>query len=666
MKPMRMKEKRMNQVREAGKRTWRHYGAAVLFVCILGLLLELFFSLPALKGRTAGEGLQTVIALDSVTYEGFHKEDGKLIFDGEQGVIHIPLKGQYVDRLKYSYDYQGLLNLTAKIGVYNEYGELRERDILTIRDKNSKVLSNSYLRIGERAEYAELTVSRQGLYEPGLSYLDFASMTLSFTGFEVNTGPVLNPYRLFFFWCALGIAAFLYLGRELLGKRIEVGFLVIALSVGSLLSLSLPANKVSWDEEIHFAQSFWLANYKSPVSISPTIYQEFSAGVDTWPYNQPDTLEEQREFNEYLDATGDYKNGEIQWSTDLNKTIFTGYAGSALFLKIGQIFQMPFSLLFKFGRLGNLLVYSIIMYFAIKRTPVGKGIVAFMGLMPEPMMLAGVYSYDPTVTAFCFLAFSYLLRAILDEDKKLGWKEYAIIMIAFFWGCRVKAIYAPLLLMGFLIPAERFRNRIEKLLMRSGFVLLFMVLMASFILPVLIAPSATGDVRGEATSEVGQMAYVLGQPLSYGVILIKNIFTTLPSYVLGENVFGLMGHQGTVPFTWLLYAGSTAVILTNGQSSCGKRLSGKQKLWIFGLGALTVAFVWTSMYIVFTTPGNTYIEGVQGRYYMPFLFLVWLLLNPKCIMVHLKNAEYYSFVLGLGGAILLAAYYTNVLQMFCL
>lgn len=653
---------------------------AFAFVCLAGVFLECLCNLPAFLANAPNRGSGANISTDSgmagdtdmagwlqtLTYSGFHEENGGLVFDGESGTIHIPLDGEYVDKFRYSYTYDGLLNLTARVGVYNEYGEVRERDILTIEDRNSKAQQNSYLRIRERADYVELSVSREGLFEPGLSYIDFDSFKLTFTGFEVVAQSSFNWYRVCFFWCALGILTALILCREWIGRRVEMGFLLIALSAGTLLSLSLPANKVSWDEEIHFAQAFWLSNYRSPVSISPAIYQEFSAGIDTWPYNQPGTVEEQKEFDRYLDAAGDYRNGEILWSADLNKTIVTGYAGQALFLKIGQILHMPFSVLFKFGRLGNLLVYCIVIYFAIKKTPVGKGIMAFLALMPEPMMLAGVYSYDPTVTAFIYLAIAYILWAVLEPDKQIGWKEYAVILIAFFWGCRIKAIYAPLILLGFLIPAEHFRNQKEKRLMKVGFLAMFAVLMASFILPVLLAPSETGDVRGVATSEVGQMSYVLGQPFAYAIILIKNIWNTLPSYVLGENSLGQMGHQGLMPFSWLLYAGAVLVILTNGQSSCGKHLNGTQKLWIFALVSAVVALIWTSMYIVFTTPGNTYIDGVQGRYYIPILFLVWLVFNPRCVIVHLKNAEYYPMLLGLGGGILLSAYYMNVLRMFCL
>ena len=43
-------------------------------------------------------------------------------------------------------------------------------------------------------------------------------------------------------------------------------------------------------------------------------------------------------------------------------------------LKIGKDLGLPLAALIRLGRLGNLLVYTAIMFFAIKKTPVGKAI----------------------------------------------------------------------------------------------------------------------------------------------------------------------------------------------------------------------------------------------------------------------------------------------------
>lgn len=647
------------------KKAMRDVLLTVLFVLGFGLAAEFLMNIPALLANGWKAETRREIVWEDISQEGFQKEGNRFTLTGDSGYIHIPLDGSYIGKFGYSYEYDGLLNVTVRVGMRNVYGESRERDAKTMVDRNSRVLQESWIPVFGQADYVDLHVTRDLLREPGLSYIDFDSMELAFTGFSTVTRAAVNWYRLFFFWCLGAVFAVLVAFRSVFAGKIEVGFLFLALTVGTLFSVALPANKTGWDEEVHFSQAFWISNYRDPVDASPALCQEFTAGIDTWPYNQPGSGEEQEALNAYLDRESVYENGNMLWSTDLNKATATGYVGQALFLKAGQLFHLPFSLLFRLGRLGNLLVYSLVIYFAIRKTPVGKAIMAFLALAPEPMMLAGVYSYDPTVTAFLWFSFACILRAILTEET-VTWKEYVLMVGAFVWGCTIKAVYAPLILVGLLIPKERFRNEREYLLMKGGFVVVCGLMMLSFILPVLIAPRDIGDTRGQNTSEKGQMAYILGQPLAYARVLASNMLRTLPSYVIGENSLGLLGHQGQVSFPWLIYAGASAVILTGGQSSSGKHLEWKQKLWILVLCIGTAVLVWTSMYIAFTTPGNTYIDGVQGRYYIPFLFLLWLVLNPSRITVRLKNQDYYGLVLALSGGMLLACCYLEVIQKFCL
>lgn len=637
---------------------------AALVVFWIGICLECLCNLPLFLAQRRGNASYSIAAAD-LEYSGFEETENGLFLTGEEGFLHIPLTGDYIGTFRYSYDYEGLLQVSVRIGMENVYGEVREKSARNEIDRNCKVLDTSWIPIYGKAAYVDLYLNREMLREEGLSYLDFDAMPLTLSDFAAETVPAVNWYRLCFFWCAAGLLTGLVLFWEAVAAKPELGFLVLSLTVGTLFSLSLPANKVSWDEEVHFSQAYWLANYRTPVPVSPAVLQEFSAGIDTWPYYQPSSKEEMAALHAYLDREGDYRTGGHLWSIDLNKTTMTGYVLPACFLKLGSLFRLPFSVVYRMGRLGNLVFYSLVMYLAIRKLPVGKGMLTFLALMPEPVLLAGVYSYDPTVTACLALSFAGIFSVLLVPEEKMDWKTYAVIVGSFFWGCRIKAVYAPLLLLGLLLPREKFKSRREEWLMKGGFVLLCLALMLSFVLPVVFSPRDIGDVRGDATSEKGQLAYILGQPFAYAGVLAANLFRTFPSYLFGEQSLGLLGHQGEIAFPWLLYAGSAAVILTDGGTDGGKLPDRRQKLWILLLCGMTAVLVWTSMYIAFTRPGNTYIDGVQGRYYLPFLFLVWLVLHPSCVRVDLKRGTYHALVLGLAGTILLAAYAWQVLWQFC-
>lgn len=654
---------------------------ALAAVFIIGILGELFFNLPAIRANGWGSKTTRTIEFDDIQTSGFEvatvdkqseniasvesSQSGKtkvLKLTGESGFVHIPLDGTYISQFVYGYDYDGILNATVHIGYRNVYGEQREADSKMINDRNCRVLKFSSVPVNGKVDYVDLLITND---EEDLPYEDSINLSLSLTGFATATGACINWYRIFLIWSAAAILFALIFFRDFIAKRIEVGFLLISLTLGTVFSMSLPANKVSWDEEVHFTQAFWMANYLTPVHAGSALLQEFIPGIDTWPYNQPESMIEQEALTDYLNQNADYIDGEHIWSTDLNKTTMTGYVGSALVLKVGEMLHIPFGILYKLGRLGNFFTYAIVLYFAIRKMPVCKAIFAFIALLPEPILLAGAYSYDPTVTAFLWLSFAYIFEAVLGE-KKIDWKTYAIIVIAFIWGCRIKAVYAPLILLGLMIPKDKFRSKREMYLMKGGFILICTWMMLSFILPVLIAPREIGDVRGDSTSEKGQMAYILGHPLAYAWVLLCNLYRTFPSYVFGENSLGLVFVTGTVmTCSWAIYAGSATVILTAGQSYSGKRLSKKQKLWIFILCAGTAVLVWTSMYIAFTRPGKTYIDGVQGRYYIPFLPLLWMVFNPEKIIVRMENKNYHALVLGMSALILAATLYLDIWTRFC-
>ena len=688
---------------------WVKISAVLLLVFLLGLGAEYSFRLPAIRAAAVHGNGAAIDLSEAELSGGFVRKDGVIVLEGERGTVHVPLDGSYISDFVCSYHYDGLMNASVRIGTKNLYGESREKEAVERPDRNMSVLPESHIPVNGKADWAEITVTRDGLDEAGLSHMNFRDMTLEMTGFrtEVNTG--INPYRLAFIWSVLLLLAGAVFARKFLFRRMETGFLVTALLLGTLLSVSLPANKIGWDEEVHFRQAFWLANYSQPVDVTQAVMNEFITGMDTWPYNQPGSRDEQNMLEDYLDTNARIVGGEHHWSTDLNWTTVTGYVGEGLFLKIGEILKLPFSALFRLGRLGNLYVYILVMALAIRITPVGKPILAFLGLMPEPMFLAGVYSYDPTVTAFLCLFFAMLLRVWADPQRKMTWIWYAEMLLIFAWGCRIKAVYAPLLLMGLLIPKERFRSERERKIMRAGFVMATVLLMASFVLPVVFAPRDVGDTRGVETSEKGQMAYIFGQPISYAVILAGNMIRTLPSYVLGEESLGQLGHPLPAAFPWIFYAGSLWMILTgnredtetsggrdemerqnsarpgseserqedrgryvekSGAAEPAKRtpaglLNGTDRIWMFLLIAGTAVLIWTSMYIAFTTPGNTYIDGVQGRYYLPLLFPLWLIMVPSFIRVRMSERVQQGITILLSGGILAAVWFAQVYLSFC-
>ena len=147
----------------------------------------------------------------------------------------------------------------------------------------------------------------------------------------------------------------------------------------------------------------------------------------------------------------------------------------------------------------------------------------------------------------------------------------------------------------------------------------------------------SGDRRSVGTSTMGQISYILGNPLTYTGILLSEMFGMLLGYTLKGVPYVGYAYLGTAPFAlnWILILlGIFAALYAPVRKKIGGAFEGLSHLMNFGVAAV----VFTSMYISFTAVGNDRILGVQGRYFIP-LFLPFLsCLFGKKGMDRLKGA----------------------------
>lgn len=637
---------------------------SVILVLAAGLICEYACNMKVLSLPRAQRGIIPV-AEGNVRAEGFVRTEKGWELSEDKGILTVELGGWYIDKLAYSYEYNHLLNAKAYVCYYNEYGEADPEQDLILEDRNSGLLAKSYLNIKKETDHVQLVVERSQLGEAG-SREKAAEEPLVITGFEIHNRAALNFVRMGFFWAVIGLAVFFFRCRKWIGNHIETGFAAVCLSMGVLMIAAFPVSKVGYDEETHFMRSMEIASMPWGMNVSPAVWSKMIPSLNDWPENQPGSREEQAAIERYFNQEGDYKNGSLHPDSVTPALSVPAYAGQALVLKVCKGLGLPFGMMIRLGRLGNLLAYAAIMYFAIKKTPVGKVIMSVIGLFPTSVFMACVYSYDPAVMAWIYLSMACLLKEILTPEEKISWKSYALILITFVLGCSAKAVYAPMILIGLLLPESKFQNRQQKIAMRLGFVLVLLGLLSTFVLPVLLAPKATGDLRGGDTSEAGQMSYILGNPIAYAQILFRNIFHYLPDFVLGKDIFSVQGHLAASSFTWMTGALAVYTVVTDTKTTAPERLSVKQKIWMFLMLGGAVLLVWTSMYIAYTEPGMVTIAGVQGRYYLPILFLFYMLFNSRAVIARIENMWYHTGVLTVSALILLATMWQTVIAPCCL
>lgn len=655
-------------MREKWLKLWKEHKKS-LFLIVSAVLLascvELAYNIPVFRESRKSGTRETYDAGDLKT-KGMSVEGGSLVSYSKKGKIYLYPEGKYVDKLGYSYqrgDMDDLLNVNIEIVTYDAYGkETKEK----IEDTNPYILDRSIVNIRKKVKEICIVLPENG-------------QGVKINNIYIQNKPQLVGMRWLFFWALFSVILLFWKNREKFVGKPEKIFLLIGFAGGTMMTLIMPFNKVGCDEEVHFKNAYDI-KLSSVVSTTEAIEQLKFVTLSNWPCNINQSREEREAIKEYYLTEGDYAGSQSKKvPTHISFVGAYHYIFMSLGIKLGKLLHLPFTTVYMMGRLFNMWTYLVLIYFAIKRLPIGKYIMAVMALMPTPMFQAGVYSYDTIVTGFMYLGMAYLIAELIEKDQKITIKNGLILLGALGFGMVPKAVYVPMMALGFLIPKEKFVNERQRKVFRGANIVCILGLLATFALPMLFATNSLGDTRGGDVNVSQQISLILSHPFGYLQVWLENTARTFWSYTFGQDAWGSLAHlpySTCVPIIGLLLVFTivTDNLVTGGAAgdTAANRigtgeadLTVKQK-WIIGLAVgLSMAFVWGALYLSFNEVGRTVILGVQGRYYMPLLFPFYMLLRRRQIKNTINPVVYQSVLFGAAGYIFFKTIYDCILVPCC-
>lgn len=201
-------------------------------------------------------------------------------------------------------------------------------------------------------------------------------------------------------------------------------------------------------------------------------------------------------------------------------------------------------------------------------------------------------------------------------------------------------MYVPLILLLVLIPNERFKNNKDKWT-KIG-ILVVITLVINFIW-LGISSSHLSEIR-EGVNEKEQVKYVLTNPIQYCKTFCKTIFVNFDFYI--DGIVGQMLESYDVN----LAKGYTFVSLVLIAGLCVTensiyKLNIKQKIIILITFLAIIALIFTALYVQWTPLYNPIIEGIQGRYFIPILMLLLILVcdlfNRNSSGIDKKTGNFY-------------------------
>lgn len=489
-----------------------------------------------------------------------------------------------------------------------------------------------------------------------------AGMVLTFSEAPESDGMITaanfiewSPYRILFFWVLFGLAVWLWLWRAFVAKKPEYAFAAIALTIGIHLILMTGTNQISYDEQTHVSKT-WNLSYIGTVYDTEAVLELKTLYAPHF-HNRWE-----RELTEsYLQGIHDYDTAEVYQQTKMINYDRRAYLPMAVFMAIGRMLKLPFAWMLMFSKLGNLLMYTVVCFFAIRTAKQAKGLVAVLALLPNSIFTASQFCYDACVNSFLLLGMVLAANEFFTPKTQVRPRNVAAILICLIIGSYAKPVY---ILMGCVLlfwGNGKFPSKRAAWVFRGALTTLILCMLYE-----ILAKSATGgsamvtlanggDIRMEGTNMLGQLKHIFGAPFSYAGQLLKSMFGRVADWFTGKDQFLMYAYLSTpgTLCTWIFFGTAAFAALVGCKEEQRSRLkTGDAVLFavmVFGMSAV----VWTVLYMSFNAVGSPVIVGVQNRYFTPMLFPFFVCFLNGGLVWKWSKERYYQILFGIMAGLLL-------------
>lgn len=285
------------------------------------------------------------------------------------------------------------------------------------------------------------------------------------------------------------------------------------------------------------------------------------------------------------------------------------------------------------GRLAALSLYLFLGYHALKRMPFAKMALMILMLGPTAIQQAASFSYDSILNGCAFFFVAYVLYAAYEKEK-VTWKDILALTLTSCVFVSSKVVYFPILLCLFLIPARKISKFPWKAHLVRGSILLLSILIGFVSRASQIQTMAGESTYSNMDVEGYTVMTILQNPLKI-IVLWANTLRERTVYYI-QQVFGGYEIYSKISVSWLIILGFWIIlVLALLVKENQKIISGKGKMIsiISSVGCLGLILVTFNLAKDCTNLTSPCIYGVQGRYFLPFLPLIFAALQSKRIIV---------------------------------
>lgn len=487
-----------------------------------------------------------------------------------------------------------------------------------------------------------------------------------------DEGICVNAYlyfqiflKRFFFFMFLAIEVFVclfwYLGfvRKV---RIETLFLVSILFCGLIYNVMLTPQMVP-DEAKHIDMAYRYSNellgYPS-LGDTKCLMRADDAAME---FTSSPSLKNYYNIYHGLFSRVSSKNMvEAEVNSNIEGSILF-YWPAVLGMSFARILGLGTVPMLLLARYLNLLVFALLAWMGMKRLPFGKTTLFVLAMLPINLQQCTSFSHDAMAHGIIFFYSCLMLEAIFGGRKmngqKLALMELAVLFLLYCKG----GSYAPLALLPLLIPVANYESKRAKVISTSALLgipaLAFIMNHMQTVSGMVSTTAATSVVSvgdGSAYLTGYTIGYFLNDPLEFVYMMVNTVFDKAGFYL--ESLVGYKlgwveietSEVVVILFLFLLFLSNCEC-----REEAGVRISAFSRFWMIFLCMGCAGLILIGMLLEWTPMGYVSVEGVQGRYFLPFMMILLTALKNRNLILN-RRIDSAIVTATLGGQLLTLVY----------
>ncbi len=402
-------------------------------------------------------------------------------------------------------------------------------------------------------------------------------------------------------------------------------FLIFAILFGTAFLVVTPPYQVP-DENYHFFQAFTISEFYSNSNDGVQYIPEFYIKLDSAFKSIPFTLENKvylKEIIELFKKGQDSNDLRVPFICPASHYSFMLYAPQVVGIWIGRLFSAPPIVVFYLGRIFAMIFWITVVYYSIKITPLPKWMFFLIVITPISLFQGVSMSADSVLNSISFILLAIILKYAFDENsKKLDFKALSIMIFLSLVITMSKPPYIILLLTYFFIPFNKFKTK------SKYFLFFFVILFVNLLLIIVWNTFIKTPINSDLAPKNEQFSFILNNPFGYLKIFLNTIIIKSPALI--QQVVGKLGWLDVrIPDAIVMFY--LIVMLYTGlydKSEFIINIKKSQRYLIIIIFISIVSLIFTLFFLI-TSKDSNIIEGLQGRYFIPFFPVFFLILYNR-------------------------------------